>query len=75
MTLADIFRMPYGKERRLEILSWIYESEFGRMAVNRKWQFSTKDQDIKKLLKQKKLILMRPAGGLCRQTYLILPPH
>lgn len=67
--------MPYGKERRKYILSLIKTSPWGWLAVNRKWQWSTKDPDIKKLLKKGKVIMIRPAGGLSRQSYLIFPPN
>ena len=76
MTLWEILRMRPGGERRRLIVEYINNSEFKRLAVNRKWLWQTKkDRDIRKLLKLKVLKMDRircSSSGKSNQTILIL---
>lgn len=60
---------PYGVKRRAAILEYLIE---GRLQYNPR--SDKHDTDIKKLLKQKKIKLMRVAwtGKMTNHTYLVL---
>lgn len=63
--------MPHGAERRKLILQYLAEHE--TIAVNNKWQANTHyDPDLKKLIKQGKIIMRKAGGPGKRQTYLRL---
>lgn len=70
-----------GRSRRLRLLSVFEQNPTGRLPVNNKWQATSRDPDLARLLKQGKIRQIR--GGGCkqhpknrssnkRQSYLVL---
>lgn len=67
--------MPYGKNRRNEIMNYLLEDPSRVIYVNKKWCLLLKyDIDLKYLLKKGKLVKNRESWGskFSRITYLKL---
>ncbi len=60
-----IYDQAPGRSRRLKLLSVFAQNPTGRLPVNNKWQATTQDPDLSRLIKQGKLKQIRSGG--CRQ--------
>lgn len=63
LTLQEIYHLPAGGHRRRLLYSLFLTNPEYTLPVNNKWQASTKDPDLKRLLKEGKLRQMREGGG------------